>query len=354
MKKIFTYLFLATILVVSCKKDKNDSDNYNAISKITFGSCSHQFVQFKEIFTTMLADSPDLHIAGGDNIYGDFFALAPGTKDYIESSYEMMWNDARVSKFYSTIPTIATWDDHDFGENDGVKNNPVKAAAKNLFFQWWQIPIESPRRHNPDGGIYGTYYYGDDAHKVQVIMLDLRWNHDPYKAAGPAAALGGYDTIMTPGKGMMGETQWTWLKSELLKPAKIRIIMSSLQFSASYNGGEAWSVFPLEQQRMYDLIQETRAEGIFFLSGDVHFADFNKQERPGVYPLWDFTSSGLTHYEEEPYPSDFRVGEIFNRYNYGCIDIDWDVSPVTITVSIKDYKGEVRKQQVLTLDDLKF
>ena len=77
-----------------------------------------------------------------------------GTEDYINSAYDMMWDDRYVKAFYEAIPTIATWDDHDYGENDGVVNNPIKAHAKQIFFQRWDIPFNSPRRTNPDGGIY--------------------------------------------------------------------------------------------------------------------------------------------------------------------------------------------------------
>ena len=185
-------------------------------------------------------------------------------------------------------------------------------------------------------------------------MLDLRWNHSPYDQSGPIAALNGYDSITDPNKTMMGDEQWAWLKQELLEPAKIRIMVSSLQFSASYNGGEAWAVMPVEQQKMYDLIQETQANGIFFLSGDVHFADYNVQTRSGVYPIWDFTSSGLTHREEDPYDSDFRVGTAFNRENYGLIEINWDASPVEVTISIRDKQNTIQKEKTLTLDEISF
>lgn len=45
---------------------------------------------------------------------------------------------------------------------DGTSNNPVKADAKDLFFKFWNIQETDPP-YRPDGGIYGSYYFNDDA-----------------------------------------------------------------------------------------------------------------------------------------------------------------------------------------------
>ena len=81
MKKVYTILFVAALLLSACKNEaQQPEENVKPITKISFGSCSHQFIQYKTIFNTMLNEAPELHIAGGDNVYGDFFALAPGNR----------------------------------------------------------------------------------------------------------------------------------------------------------------------------------------------------------------------------------------------------------------------------------
>lgn len=351
-------IVLSLLVLFSCKRDKINNDSNRTLKRICFGSCSSQHIPDNhDIFNVIAAQNPDLYIAGGDNIYGDFFAILPGTLDYMQRAYASMWNNKAVRNLYDNVETIATWDDHDFGMNDGVIDNSAKYYAKDLLFKYFKVPADDPRRFNPSGEIYRNYEYGDAEHRVQCIMLDLRWSHTPYKVSGPVGALSGYDTIMDPNARMMSDEQWAWLEEQFRKPAKFRIIMSSLQFSASYNGGEAWSVLPLEKQRMVDLIKSTRANGIVFLSGDVHFADLNVLRDADCYPLFDFSASGLTHYTSSPYASDNRIPGSkapFAGRNFGQIDINWDATPIELVGVLKDEKGNVKISQKLTADDLSF
>lgn len=41
-------------------------------------------------------------------------------------------------------------------------------------------------------------------------------------------------------------------------------------FARSHNGYEAWDNFILEQQKMFETIRNTQANGVVFISGDVH------------------------------------------------------------------------------------
>lgn len=369
MKKLLT-IFTATILLFGCTKDtdRGDSEKDVVLSRIAFASCCSQYLSDKKIFDRILELNPQIYVAGGDNIYGDFFALAPGTREYMEGAYRQLAGDPAWKNFRNKIPEILPiWDDHDTGENDGVVNNPVKGIAKELFFKFWNVPADAPRRNRPDGGIYESKYYGDDAHRVQIILMDTRWNHTAYKTAGAGAALSGYDTVMDPNATILGETQWKWMEDELKKPAKVRIIMSSMQFNSNYGGGENWAIFPLEKQKMYDLIKSTRAEGVFFLSGDVHFAELTKVEQPGLYPIYDVTSSGITHHEDKVSPTNdnIRVGNGFQYVNFGIIDIDWKATPISIKMQIFGNTigsgpngtlttADAKISHTVTLDQLKF
>lgn len=367
MKKLFTLLVVSSFLF-GCTKNTATNSEEKKISRIAFGSCSAQYMNSFEIYSRILELNPDLYIAGGDNIYGDFFALAPGTKEYIDICYNQLAHKGYFMNFRAKIPEILPiWDDHDTGENDGTSNNPVKGIAKAAFFKFWNIPADAPRANRPDGAIYDAVYYGDDAHKVQIILLDLRWNHTPYKTAGAGAALSGYDTMMSPDATILGATQWAWLEGELKKPAKVRIIMSSLQFNSNYDGGENWAVLPLEKQKMYDLIKSTQANGVFFLSGDVHFAELTKTQPADMYPIYDVTSSGLTHHEGRVATrnDNIRVGQGWNWVNFGFIDIDWSSTPVSIKLQVFGNtigsgpggaltSADAKISHTVTLDELKF
>ncbi len=367
--RIFFTLIMASVIIFGCTKTTSDTNNEEKIiTKIAFGSCSAQYLSEMRIYERITELNPDLYIAGGDNIYGDFFALAPGTKEYIEGAYRQLGGKGYFANFRAKMPQILPiWDDHDTGENDGTVNNPVKAIAKQAFFDFWKIPADAPRANRPDGGIYDVQYYGDDVHKVQIILLDLRWNHSPYKTSGAGAALEGYDTIMDPNATILGATQWNWLEAELRKPAKVRVIMSSLQFNSNYGGGENWAILPLEKQKMIDLIKTTQANGIFFLSGDVHFAELTKTQPAGMYPIYDVTASGITHHEDKvsPLNDNIRVGNGWQYVNFGIIDIDWNAKPVSIKLQVFGNtqgsgvdgtltSADAKISHTVTLDELKF
>lgn len=344
-------LLLASALFFGCQNKNPDFGK--PVTKVAFGSCSYQFIPDKKIYRRIADEKPDLFVFGGDDIYGDFFALAPGTPEYIQGAYKQLFESPDFMYFRDRVPILPTWDDHDYGENDGTITNPVRTEARRLFLQNWNIPASAPRANRPDGGIYDAVMYGDEAHRLQIILLDWRWNHSPYKESGVGGAISGYDTIMNPNATLLGAEQWAWLKTELQKPAKLRLIMSSTQFCASYNEGENWAVFPLEKQKMFDLIEETQANGIVFLSGDVHFGDLSLEQPEGFYPIYDVTSSGLTHNDSKAYPNTNRViARPPVERNYGMIDIDWAAN--TVTFNVKNYRGEVKISQTLNLADLTF
>ncbi|HUH73236.1 MAG TPA: alkaline phosphatase D family protein [Chitinophagales bacterium] len=365
MKKLLYIFLVVSVVANSCKKENATqyfSGEYNddprVLSKIAFGSCASQMDYFaldpvknRGIFSTIVDKNPDVYIAGGDNVYADIIAVLPGNVEYINTAYRQMWADPDFMNLRNNVPIIATWDDHDYGQNDGTSMNVSKVVAKNAFLSWWKIPQNSPIRKRD--GIYQTYYYGPKDKRVQVIMLDLRYFQSA-KGQLPLAGLSGYSLQTDTNKTMLGALQWAWLKQELKKPAKVRIIMSSMQFSAEYNKFENWAVFPHEIENMYDVIRETKAEGVFFLSGDVHYADMNVRKPDNLYPMYDFTSSGLTHIEKNPYTSIYRNIESFHDLNFGMVRIDWNTTPVSIKVEICNKAGDVVREKEISLDDLKF
>ena len=115
MKKLFTLLVVSSFLF-GCTKNTATNSEEKKISRIAFGSCSAQYMNSFEIYSRILELNPDLYIAGGDNIYGDFFALAPGTKEYIDICYNQLAHKGYFMNFRAKIPEILPiWDDHDTG-----------------------------------------------------------------------------------------------------------------------------------------------------------------------------------------------------------------------------------------------
>ena len=60
------------------------------------------------------------------------------------------------------------------------------------------------------------------------------------------------------------------------------------------NRFEGWNHFATEQRAFAEWLAAQKIDGVMFLSGDRHFSELLKIERPGTYPLYEFTSSPLT------------------------------------------------------------
>ena len=249
-------------------------------ARISFGSCADQD-RPQPILYEVLARSPDLFLYLGDNIYGD-------TEDMLvlREKYEVLAARPEFQALRAACPTLAVWDDHDYGVNDGGRHYPRKQESREVFLDFWQEPADSPRRAHP--GIYHAHRFTDGRRTLQVLLLDTRSFRDDLRLRGEAPGFRNEyrpheDTTPT----LLGEAQWSWLEARLREPADLRIVATSIQFGHSYNGWESWTLFPHERARMIELLGRTRAEGVLFVSGDVHWGEINRQDVDGGYPLFD-------------------------------------------------------------------
>ena len=140
----------------------------------------------------------------------------------------------------------------------------------------------------------------------------------------------------------------------MTKPADIRIIGSGSQFGIEYNTYESWANFPLEQQKMIDLIKKTKANGLFFISGDVHYAEISKMNVSGMYPIYDMTSSGLSSKWHYATPNQNRIEGPIMENHFGLVTIDWEQKIPTIKMEVWDINNNQRFEYAIRLDELKF
>ena len=305
------------------------------------------------VLDAVRAQNPDLFIYLGDNIYGD-------TKDMavLQAKYDKLAAKPEFQRLRSAVEILSVWDDHDYGWDDAGKEYEFKEQSREIFFDFWKIPANSPRRTHP--GIYGSHQFANDGRTLQIILLDTRTFRDPLKRNGkgedkPTAASGfknEYQPDPDPEKTLLGNAQWKWLESELKKPADLRVICSSIQFGHEYNGWESWTNLPTERQRMIDLIKDTGANGVVFISGDVHWGEISKRNPPDMYPLYDVTASGLTEEWYNVEPNKYRVGKATRENHFGMLSIDWDSKPPTVEMNIIDGKGMRRATELIALSAL--
>lgn len=342
-------LQLSTLLVFVWTTAQAQPD---LIQRIAFGSCVDQDTP-QPIWTHVLADDPDVFVFLGDNIYGDSDDPA-----VLQAKYQQQMARPAWQELFATTEVIATWDDHDYGQNDIGADYRSKDASRRIMLDFFNEPAESERRSRPDG-IYTSYLYGEPGQQVQIILLDLRWNRselielrDPGRLAERERQdRGPYEASLSADATLLGEAQWRWLEEQLQVEADIRIIGSSIQLLAEFTGWETWANYPRDRLRFIQLLERYQAEPIVIISGDVHWAEFSEIENtPNGWPLVELTSSGLTETWEAISPNRHRVGEAFAVPNYGLIEIDWSGSMPAMTLLVKDEDGETLIRRELAFD----
>lgn len=314
--------------------------------RVAFGSCAHQD-EPKPVLDLARESKPDLFIFLGDNIYADTTNM-----DVMRSEYEKLAASPEMIALRAVVPVVATWDDHDYGANDAGKEYSKKVESRALFLDFWGEPADSARRAHD--GIYTSYLLGEAPRRLQVILLDTRTFRDPLDDTTDPGFKNDYQPTADTSRTILGEAQWAWLERELLEPAEVRLVCTSIQIGHSYNGWESWTNMPHERQRMIDLVRTTQANGVVFLSGDVHWAELSRLEVPGGYPLHDLTSSGITESWPTIEPNDNRVGEPVRENNYGFVDIDWAETGTKLTLGIVDEHAAVRISRSIGLETLAF
>ena len=304
-------------------------------SRILFGSCNSQAYPQK-LWPAVIARNATAFVWAGDAIYADvhfghdFSSFPPktvidhATPERLHELYEAQ----KQQEGYKTLLEhdtyiTGTFDDHDYGTNNGDETFPMKRESAIAFVEFLGEPKDSPmtmRAHNGHG-VYGVKLIDFDRPFGQQVLSEQQSGLDPNvdtsdDAAVPysshSVALFVLDVrswktpwaklTLDPDGDFLGQRQWKWFEEALRRSnAAVNVVVQGLQVHADRhpdaNVAEAWTRFPRAQQRLYDLLLEQDAPSIL-VSGDVHMAELMRKDcRKGnrKKTLVEVTSSGMTH-----------------------------------------------------------
>lgn len=342
-------VFVLSCLVASGEIERNPDTTF----AIAFGSCGKQDRPLP-IFDHVVKHQPDVFIFLGDNIYGDTEDM-----DVLRQKYQQLGSKPSFLNLKKHVDILATWDDHDYGQNDVGKHYPFKEASKEIFLDFFEEPEDSERYQRE--GIYHSVYRQVGDNTVQIILLDGRTFRDDLIKVKSQEGKDrryfyhlDYARHTDPAKAFLGEQQWAWLESELRKPADLRVVATGTQFGIEYNGYEAWANYPHEQERFVQLIKKTQADHLVFISGDVHYAEISKFEHIDSYPLYDITSSGLSQTWRFAAPNRNRIeGPIMDNH-FGLLTVDLSDTAPSVMAEIWDIRGNQRVEFIIPFDEISF
>jgi alkaline phosphatase D len=316
---------------------------------VAFGSCHYLNDRFDRpgqpwgadyaILDALAAQSPDLMLWLGDNVY--FREPEWTSPEGMSARYRAYRASPTLRRLARATSHVAIWDDHDYGPNDSDASFVMKGAALDAFKRYWPNPS-----HGLPGvpGVFGMVTFGD----VDFFLLDNRFHRYPNRFP------------QTASKAMFGGPQLLWLKQALAHSrAPFKIVVAGGQFWNRANRFEAFHNYPAEHKALGDWLVEQKIQGVVFLSGDRHFGGLWRIERPGTYPLHEFTSSPLTagavanpSPEERENPELVR-GTLVTQRNFGMLRFSGPRQERALTLEAYDASGKMLWQRRISAAELR-
>jgi alkaline phosphatase D len=311
-------------------------DFQRKVTTLAFGSCNDQ-ERDQNMWKAIVENQPDVWVWLGDNVYCD-------TEDmqFLASKYAKVKTEQGYQHLREMASVIGTWDDHDYGQNDGGKDYAFKKQSRDLMLDFLDVPLNNPAWARE--GAYQTYSIGPAGQKIKFLLLDARYFRD--------------ELVANPDKNpryfvnkdgdMLGEAQWNWLGNELLNSdAQVHIIACGIQFVNIEQGFEKWGNFPKARQRLFDLLGRVKPAQTLLLSGDRHIAEVSQTQVPGLpYPLYDCTSSGLTHAYNgvNTEGNQYRKGQLISERNFGLLRFNWATPKPAISFEVRGLENKLLMQ----------
>lgn len=266
----------------------------------------------KQIWPELLKQEPDFILMIGDNTYADWTK----GKSRPVTSVEQLWvryaeTRERLAIFSAEklVPTVATWDDHDFGRNDGDRTFPLKNEALTAFFAFYPQARPGPGFRNGPGVSSWWTVYG-----LNLALLDDRSFRSPNR-------------MDLPDQTHFGMDQEKWLQAGLKEAKSPVFVISGDQFFGGYHPFESYEgSHPKSFKEQLNVWRSSSRVPLVFVSGDRHLSEILKVPAEHLgYPTFEITSSGV-HAKVFPEafkkaPSPMQLAGVAGEYNYSIIEV---------------------------------
>ena len=259
---------------------------------LVVGSCMHEGKQIQEqkkIWSHIINTKPDVLFLLGDNVYVDstYDLKRVSLKSVNPEWMFKRYIEARVHiPFYYSrklIPTLVTWDDHDFGFNDIDSSfRYAKESAKIFNLFWVQGDLEK-------GPGVSSFF---QAFGQNFIFLDNR----SFRVSSKASV-----------RSHFGESQEKWLMNKLEKFKKPSWIISGGQF---FGGAYPWESYETSHPKLFKNFKtklRNIPQPLLLLSGDRHFSEIMRLSPQEIgQETFEITASPLHSFL---YPNPWKVYE---------------------------------------------
>jgi alkaline phosphatase D len=257
------------------------------------------------IFESISKKNPDIMIWGGDNTYLRESDWDSKTGIYHRNTHSRSIKE--IQPLLAKTQNFAIWDDHDYGPDNSDRSFYNKQITQKAFKDFWANKYYG-MNPNQNEGVFSTFTWGD----AQFFLIDGRFFRSP-------------EARITGAKTMLGTTQFEWLIDALsASEASFKIVVIGGQILNTVLDSENYSHFQEEKEKLLQEITANKIKGIFFLSGDRHFAEMSMLTRNNSYPIYDWTvsplTSGIASQKVLKEENKYKVpGSAFVQHNFGTI-----------------------------------
>ena len=278
-------------LIVSDESGKNlDRREFKTLdlsarpARVVSASCLYDYFlkESHALWASLLASKPELVLLIGDNVYaevsdGRFPSPMPQEPLWIRYAETFLVLDFYKSK--KLIPTVVTWDDHDYGMKDGDSSNPYKAEAKYVMESFFpQIPSKTFPEFTAGPGVSHRF----DAFGYRFLLLDNR----SFRTSPKAPA--------TEERTHFGKDQDQWIAKMVNESPNPVWLISGDQWFGAYHRFESYEGRHPESLKSFLKSIESSSAPVIFMSGDRHLSEVMKIESDLLgYETYEFTSSAL-------------------------------------------------------------
>ncbi len=286
-------------------------DIKKSMATIAFASCMDDFYKTQQtsMWKELLGHGADILIILGDNVYADRRNGHP----IIDVNPRVLWERytetrdlLELYKSDNLIPIIATWDDHDFGQNDGgldFKYKKESTETFNAFFS--QDSVKGVYDLGPGVSstlrVFGQVFY----------LLDDRSFRTPDHKGGPEQT-------------QLGVAQENWLLENLVSTRHPSWLINGGQWFGGYHQFESFEGDHPENFKIFMNRLKSAVAPVIFISGDRHLAELMKIEKEVLgYETYEFTTSAI---HANVYPSTWdktpnrrQIAGVAGTFNYGIV-----------------------------------
>lgn len=309
-------------------------------ARIVFGSCINEFwIPELPIFDSIGRESAHAFVMLGDNCY--FGDDDHPTEAGMMKAHLRTRRHPSVARLLRQTPTLAIYDDHDFGPNDADGNFAGRERALASFTRMWaQSQYGTPAA----GGIFSAIRIGP----IELFLTDGRYHRN------------------VAGETVLGRVQFEWLLDRLrASSAPVKIIASGTTVLAHhpfYHDWESWHrSSPDELEALLTTIEREDLRGVVFISGDLHMGqvrhitgrEVGARQGPDFYEV---TSSPLAidpYNEHVLWPEGPLIAQVYDRHNYGVIEVDLNRKDAEILLFLKDKTGQAVFRHPVPLSSLR-